>query len=66
MDLLAALALVLLLEGLALAVLARSVPQLMAEFERLGPGSLRRAGLACVAFGTVLYLLVRGWAGGGS
>lgn len=59
MDLLAALALVLILEGLALAVFARSMPQLLAEIERLGPGSLRRAGLACIALGTALYLLVR-------
>ena len=60
MDLLAAIALVLALEGLAMAIFARSMPQLLAEFERLGPGSLRRAGVVCIALGTVLYLLVRG------
>lgn len=59
MDLLAALALVLVLEGLALAVFARSVPQLVAEMERLGPSSLRRAGLVCIGLGTALYLLIR-------
>ena len=59
MDLLAALALVLIFEGLALAVFARSMPQLLAEIERLGPGSLRHAGLVCIALGAVLYLLVR-------
>jgi uncharacterized protein YjeT (DUF2065 family) len=59
MDLLAALALVLILEGLGLVVFAGSLPLLMAEIERLGPGSLRRAGLVCIALGTALYLLVR-------
>lgn len=59
MDLLAALALVLILEGLALAVFARSMPQLLAEIERLDPGFLRRAGLVCIALGTALYFLVR-------
>jgi uncharacterized protein YjeT (DUF2065 family) len=59
MDLLAAIALVMVLEGLAMAVFARSVPQLLAEFERLGPGFLRRAGLVCIGLGTALYLLVR-------
>lgn len=59
MDLLAAIALVLILEGMALAVFARSLPQLLAEIERLGPGSLRRAGLVCIGLGTALYLMVR-------
>jgi uncharacterized protein YjeT (DUF2065 family) len=59
MDLLAALALVLILEGLALAIFARSMPQLLAEIERLGPGSLRRAGLVCIGLGTALYIMVR-------
>jgi uncharacterized protein YjeT (DUF2065 family) len=59
MDLLAAVALVLILEGLALAIFARSMPQLLSEIERLGPGSLRRAGLICIGLGTVLYLMVR-------
>ena len=60
MDLLAALALMLMLEGLSFAVFARSAPQLLAEVERLGPGFLRRTGLVCIALGAVLYLLVRG------
>jgi uncharacterized protein YjeT (DUF2065 family) len=59
MDLLAAIALVLILEGLALAVFARSVPALMAELQRLDPGALRRAGVVSIAAGAVLYLLVR-------
>lgn len=60
MDLIAALALVLIFEGLVLAIFAQSVPQLMAEMERLGPASLRRAGLLCIALGVALYLLIRG------
>jgi uncharacterized protein YjeT (DUF2065 family) len=64
MDLLAALALVLILEGLALAIFARSMPGLMAELQRLDPPALRRAGVLGIAAGTALYLLVRGWAGG--
>lgn len=59
MDLLAALALVLVLEGLALAVFASSLPQLLAEIERLDSASLRVAGLVCIALGTALYLLIR-------
>jgi uncharacterized protein YjeT (DUF2065 family) len=59
MDLLAAIALVLVLEGLALVIFARSVPALMAELQRLDPGALRRAGVVSIAAGAVLYLLVR-------
>jgi uncharacterized protein YjeT (DUF2065 family) len=59
MDLLAALALVLILEGMALAIFARSMPQLLAEIERLGPESLRRAGLVCIGLGTALYIVIR-------
>ena len=59
MDLLAAIGLVLVIEGLAMAVFARSLPQLMAEIERLDPGSLRLAGLVCIGLGAALYLGVR-------
>ena len=64
LDLLAAIALVLVLEGLALAILARSVPALLAEIERADARSLRRGGLASMLVGAALYLLVRGWAPG--
>jgi uncharacterized protein YjeT (DUF2065 family) len=64
MDLLAAIALVLVLEGLVLAIFARSVPALLAELERLDPGALRRTGILSIAAGAVLYLLIRGWAAG--
>jgi uncharacterized protein YjeT (DUF2065 family) len=60
MDLIAALALMLILEGLALAVFARSLPALLAEMERLDPRALRRAGVLGMVAGAVIYLLVRG------
>ena len=64
MDLLAALALVMVIEGLALAILAKSVPELMAEMERIAPDNIRRLGLVLVGAGVALYFVVRG--GGGS
>lgn len=60
MDLLAALALVLVLEGLAIAIFARSIPEMMAEMQRLDPVRLRQAGLVAIALGAAAYLLVRG------
>jgi uncharacterized protein YjeT (DUF2065 family) len=64
MDLIAAIALMLVLEGLALAIFARSIPALLAEIERLDPRSLRRAGVASIAVGIAVYLLVRGGGAG--
>lgn len=62
MDLLAAIALLLIFEGLVLAIFASSMPQLLAEIERLGPASLRRAGLVSIAIGMLIYFAVRfGW-----
>ncbi len=63
MDLIAALALMLILEGLVLAIFARSVPALLAEMERIDPRALRRAGVVSIVAGAAIYLLVRG-AGG--
>lgn len=60
MDLLAALALVLVIEGLALAVFARAFPSLMAEIDQIGPERLRHAGILMVVLGAIAYLLVRG------
>lgn len=60
MDLLAALALVLLLEGLALVVFARSVPELMAAMAEIDPARTRSIGLFCVLLGALGYLFVRG------
>lgn len=59
MDLLAALALVMVIEGLALAIFARSVPQVLAEIDLLGPRTLRRLGFFSVVFGAAVYLIVR-------
>ena len=64
MDLIAALALMLVLEGLALAIFARSVPDLLSEIERFDPRTLRRAGVVSILVGAVVYLLVRGSHGG--
>ena len=59
MDLIAALALVLIFEGLALAIFARSVPALLAEIERLDASTLRRAGVVSIVLGAAIYLIVR-------
>jgi len=59
MDLLAALALLLIFEGLVLAIFAKSLPQLLAEIERIGPESLRHTGLVCIAIGVVIYFMLR-------
>ncbi|MFK7945934.1 MAG: DUF2065 family protein [Paracoccaceae bacterium] len=65
MDLLAALALVLVIEGLALAILAKSVPDLMAEMEKIAPDSIRKLGAVLVVAGVALYVVVRGGSGAG-
>ncbi|MEM9044466.1 MAG: DUF2065 family protein [Pseudomonadota bacterium] len=61
MDLLAALALVLVIEGLALAVFATSLPELMAAMEGVEPQHTRVLGFVFLAAGTVGYIAVRGW-----
>ncbi|MEM7508574.1 MAG: DUF2065 family protein [Pseudomonadota bacterium] len=60
MDLLAALGLVLVIEGLALAIFASSLPELMASMNELRSGGIRRVGLAMAALGALAYLAVRG------
>lgn len=62
MDLLAALALVMVIEGLALAILARSVPELMAELDRIPPEGIRKLGVVLVVAGAALYFVLRGGA----
>ena len=59
MDLLAALGLVLVIEGLALAIFARSVPQVLAEIDQIGPAVLRKLGIVSILAGGAVYLLVR-------
>ena len=60
MDLLAALALMLVIEGLAAMIFASSLPELLAALERLGARQMRTAGILMAAAGAMLYLLVRG------
>jgi uncharacterized protein YjeT (DUF2065 family) len=60
MDLIAALALVLVLEGLAAMIFAASLPELLAALEGIGPRQMRLAGMVMAASGAVLYLLIRG------
>lgn len=60
MDLLAALALVLLIEGLAAMIFASSLPELLAALESVGARQMRVIGIVMAASGAVLYLLVRG------
>lgn len=59
MDLLAALALVVLIEGLALVVFARSVPELMAAMSEIDPARIRSMGMFCVVLGALGYLFIR-------
>lgn len=60
MDLLAAFALVLVIEGLALVVLARSLPEVLAAMEAVEPASMRWIGFAMLALGSATYIAVRG------
>lgn len=59
MDLIAALGLVLLIEGLVLFVFARSLPELMAAMQEMDPGGLRRTGAVMATLGAICYVLVR-------
>ena len=59
MDLLAALALVLVIEGLALAIFCRSLPAVIAEVENINPVALRRVGIVMLLLGGAGYLLIR-------
>jgi len=60
LDLLAALALVMMFEGLALAIFAAMMPQLLAALEGIGAGQMRIIGIAVAAAGAAMYLVVRG------
>ncbi|MEL6264176.1 MAG: DUF2065 family protein [Pseudomonadota bacterium] len=59
-DLLAALALVAVIEGLTMIAFAGSFPELLAMLERMGPSQRRWLGLVLVAGGTAAYLVIRG------
>ncbi len=60
MDLLAALALVLVLEGLAIAVFARSIPEILAEMQNVDGARLRTIGIITTFLGVAAYLVIRG------
>ena len=60
MDLLAALALVFVLEGLAIAIFSGSVPEVLAAMRGVDGTRLRMAGVVIAISGAALYLLVRG------
>lgn len=59
MDLLAALALVCIIEGLAIAMFSGSVPELIAAMRSVTPARMRAAGIVIAASGAALYLLIR-------
>jgi uncharacterized protein YjeT (DUF2065 family) len=59
MDILAALALVLIFEGLAAMIFASSLPQLLAAMQGIGARQMRLIGIVMVLSGAALYLLVR-------
>ena len=60
MDLLAALALVLVFEGLAATIFASSLPELLAVLGGIGGRQMRLIGIVMAVSGGALYLLVRG------
>jgi uncharacterized protein YjeT (DUF2065 family) len=59
-DLLAALALVLVLEGLAIGLVSTRLVSLLEALREVDPERLRWGGLAMAALGTLGYLLIRG------
>jgi len=63
MDLLAALALVMVIEGLAIVVFSSSVPELLAALEQVNAAQMRWIGVVSIAGGALLYLLIRGGTG---
>ena len=60
MDLLAALSLVLVIEGLAAVIFASSLHELLAALQGVGARQMRLTGIVMAASGAVLYLLIRG------
>jgi len=59
MDLLAAIALVLIFEGMAAMTFASSLPELLAAIEGIGARQMRLIGIVMALCGSALYLLVR-------
>lgn len=65
MDLLAALALVMVIEGLAIVIFSSSVPELLVALKETNTSQMRWIGLASIVGGSLLYLLIRGGTGAG-
>lgn len=59
MDLLAALSLVLIFEGVAAMIFAASLPELLAAMQGIGARQMRALGIVMALSGAALYLLVR-------
>lgn len=59
MDLLAALALVLIFEGMAAMIFASSLPELLAAIEGIGARQMRLIGIVMALCGAALYLAIR-------
>lgn len=59
MDLLAALALVLIFEGMAAMIFASSLPELLAAIEGIGARQMRLIGIVMALCGAALYLVIR-------
>ncbi|MDH3667578.1 MAG: DUF2065 family protein [Paracoccaceae bacterium] len=60
MDLLAALSLVLVIEGMAAMIFASSLPELLAALRGVGAQQMRMVGILMTLTGGALYLLIRG------
>lgn len=59
-DLLAALALMAVLEGVVIALMSRRLHDLLEQLSHIDPETVRWGGLALAVVGTVAYLWVRG------
>ncbi len=59
-DLLAAIALVLVIEGMAVALISHRITSLLDELRLIDPERVRWGGLALAVLGTLAYLAVRG------
>ena len=60
MDLIAALALVMVIEGLAAMIFASSLPELLAALRGIGAQQMRIIGFVMTVSGGALYLMIRG------
>ncbi|MDX1401610.1 MAG: DUF2065 domain-containing protein [Kiloniellales bacterium] len=59
-DFLTALALVLVIEGIVLALIPHRLHQILEMMQTMSPSTLRRIGLLCAAIGVFFVWLIRG------